>query len=73
MTTQERFVKAMAISGNLFLLITLPELRRQGMTYLSLYALQRTVEIASNSSVNRFSEYWLRVETCHQSSENVVF
>jgi DNA-binding MarR family transcriptional regulator len=63
MTKQERFVKAMATSGNLFLLITLPELRRQGMTYLSLYGLQRTVEIANRGSANRFSEYWLRSET----------
>jgi len=56
-------VRAMATSGNLFLLITLPELRRQGMTYLSLYALQRAVEIANCGQADRFSEYWLRSET----------
>ena len=69
MTKQERLVKAMAISGNLFLLITLPELRRQGMTYLSLYALQRAVEIANRGSAERFSEYWLRSETGLQDYE----
>jgi len=47
----------MAPSGNLFLLLTLPEMRRQGLTYLAFYALQRTVD------VGEFSEYWLRRET----------
>jgi DNA-binding MarR family transcriptional regulator len=63
MTKQERLVKAMAPSGNLFLLITLPELRRQGLTYLAFYALQRAVEIADSGTADTFSEYWLRCET----------
>jgi DNA-binding MarR family transcriptional regulator len=62
MTRQERIVKAMSTSGNLFLLISLPELRRQGLTYLAFYALQRAVEIAGHSA-DKFSEYWLRCET----------
>lgn len=57
MKEQEAFVRAMAPSGNLFLLITLPELRRQGLTYLAFYALQRTVDEGA------FSESWLRCET----------
>lgn len=56
-------MRAMAPTGDLFLLITLPEMRRQGLTYLSLYALQRAVEIANRDSDDRFSEYWLRRET----------
>jgi DNA-binding MarR family transcriptional regulator len=63
MTRQERLVKAIAPSGNLFLLITLPELRRQGLTYLAFYALQRAVEIANDGSGGWFSERWLRSET----------
>ena len=31
-------------SGNLFLLITRAELRRQGLTFLAFYILQRTIE-----------------------------
>jgi DNA-binding MarR family transcriptional regulator len=57
MTKHEEFVRRMASLGNLFLLITLPELRRQGLTPLALYALQRVVDEGS------FSEYWLRRET----------
>ena len=44
MTQQEELVRSIAPSGNLFLLLTLPEMRRQGLTYLSFYALQRTVK-----------------------------
>ncbi len=62
MTKQERIVRAMATSGNLFLLISLPELRRQGLTYLAFYALQRAVEIAGHSA-DSFSEHRLRSET----------
>jgi len=47
----------MATPGNLFLLITLPELRRQGLTYLAFYALQRAAD------EREYSEYWLRSET----------
>ena len=57
MGKQENFVRAMATLGNLFLLVTLPELRRQGLTYLAFYALQR----AANE--RDYSEYWLRGET----------
>ncbi len=66
MTRQERIVRAMSTGGNLFLLITLPELRTQGMTYLAFYALQRAVEMADHRSVvapDGFSEYRLRCET----------
>jgi DNA-binding MarR family transcriptional regulator len=57
MTKEEEFVRGMAPIGSLFLLITLPELRQQGLTYLAFYALQRAVDEGS------FSEYWLRCET----------
>ena len=63
MTRQERIVQALAIPGNLFLVITLPELRRQGMSYLALYALQRIVEKADERPGQRYSEQWLRRET----------
>jgi len=36
----------MAPTGALFLLLTLLELRRQGLTYLALYALMRTIQVA---------------------------
>jgi DNA-binding MarR family transcriptional regulator len=36
--------RAIAPSGNLFLLLTLQELRRQGLTFIAFYALQRTIE-----------------------------
>jgi DNA-binding MarR family transcriptional regulator len=63
MTRQQRIVDALAIPGNLFLVITLPELRRQGLSYLALYALQRIVEKADDGSGDRYSEQWLRGET----------
>jgi len=64
MTTQERIVDAMACSGNLFLVLTLPELRRRHLTPLAFYALQRAVEIAPNpGSTREFTEHWLRSET----------
>jgi DNA-binding MarR family transcriptional regulator len=37
------FVRSMAPSGNLFLLLSIQELRRQGLTFLAFYALQRTI------------------------------
>lgn len=55
--TFERLVQAMAPSGNLFFLITLQELRRQGLTFLAFYILQRTVE------EREFLELWARKET----------
>jgi DNA-binding MarR family transcriptional regulator len=63
MTRQERIIRAMACSGNLFLLVTLPEIRRQGMTYLSFYALQRVVERVTSGQVGPYSEWALRRET----------
>jgi DNA-binding MarR family transcriptional regulator len=66
MTRQERIVHATACSGNLFLLITLPELRRRGVTYLAFFALQRTIEVAppgSGHSSAAYSENDLRRET----------
>jgi len=53
----ERLVQAMAPSGNLFFLITLQELRRQGLTFLAFYILQRTIE------ERKFLEFWVRRET----------
>jgi DNA-binding MarR family transcriptional regulator len=47
----------MAPSGNLFLLLSLPELRRQGMTFLAFYILQRTIE------EREFFEFRARQET----------
>lgn len=63
MTPQQRIVEALAVPGNLFLVITLPELRRQGMSYLAFYALQRIVEKAGDGSGDRYSEQCLRGET----------
>jgi len=53
----ERLVRALAPAGNLFLLLSLPELRRQGLTFLAFYILQRTVE------EQEFPESWARRET----------
>jgi DNA-binding MarR family transcriptional regulator len=49
--------------GNLFLVLTLPELRRQRLTYLSLYALQRAVKVGSKQSQGYYSHSGLRSET----------
>jgi hypothetical protein len=49
--------------GNLFLVLTLPELRRQRMNYLSLYALQRAVKVGSRPSEGYYSHSKLRLET----------
>jgi DNA-binding MarR family transcriptional regulator len=51
------FLRAIEPSGNLFLLITLQELRWQGMTFIAFYALQRTI------SEREISESRLRQET----------
>jgi len=53
----ERLVRAMAPSGNLFFLLSLQELRRQGLTFLAFYILQRTIEERA------FFEVWARRET----------
>jgi DNA-binding MarR family transcriptional regulator len=39
----KRLVRSIAAPGNLFLLLTLQELRRRGMTYIAFYVLQRTM------------------------------
>src|SRR5450631_4268616 len=57
MTAQETLLRSMAPTGNLFLLLTLTEMRKQGLTYLAFYVLQRTVKDRQSS------EYWLRRET----------
>lgn len=58
-----RLVRAMAPSGNLFFLLTIRELRRQGLTFLAFYVLQRTVEELE------ISECWLRRETGFENYE----
>ena len=40
----KQFMRAIAPSGNLFLLVTLQELRFQGLTPIAFYALQRTIK-----------------------------
>jgi DNA-binding MarR family transcriptional regulator len=52
-----RLVEAIAPSGNLFFLLTARELRRQGLSFLAFYVLQRIIEEQG------LSEYWLRSET----------
>ena len=47
----------MAPADNLFLLLSLPELRRQGLTFLAFYILRRTFE------EQEFPEFWARRET----------
>jgi DNA-binding MarR family transcriptional regulator len=44
-----KFLRAVAPSGNLFLLLTLQELRRQGLTFVAFYALQRAIEYPGSS------------------------
>jgi DNA-binding MarR family transcriptional regulator len=53
----DRLVRAIAPSGNLFFLLTIGELRKQGLTFLAFYVLQRVV------GELEISEYWLRRET----------
>ena len=53
----ERLVRAMAPAGNLFLLLSIQELRRRGLTFLAFYILQRTID------EREFSEFWVRQET----------
>jgi len=50
----KQFLRAIAPSGNLFLLLTLQELRKQGLTYIAFYALQRSIDgRGSNESALR--------------------
>jgi DNA-binding MarR family transcriptional regulator len=58
MTHAERLVRELASLGNLFLILTLPELRRKGINFLALYALQRAVEVSRG-----YSQSALRMET----------
>jgi DNA-binding MarR family transcriptional regulator len=53
----DRLIEAMAPSGNLFFLLTALELRRQGLSSLAFYVLQRTNEELE------MSEYGIRAET----------
>jgi DNA-binding MarR family transcriptional regulator len=46
-------IRAFAPSGNLFLLLTLSELRRQGLTYLAFYVLQKCIEKEISQSTLR--------------------
>lgn len=46
----KQFLRAIAPSGNLFLLLTLQELRKQGLTFIAFYALQRTIEYSGSSA-----------------------
>ena len=41
----KQLVRSIAPSGNLFLVMTLQELRRQGLTFIAFYALQRTIQV----------------------------
>jgi hypothetical protein len=59
----DQLVRAMAPSGNLFFLLTIRGLRRQGLTFLAFYVLQRAVEELE------ISEHWLRRETGLQNYE----
>src|ERR1035437_3835466 len=46
----EQFLRAVAPSGNLFLLLTLQELRKQGLTFIAFYTLQRAIEYSGSSA-----------------------
>jgi len=50
LTKCKQLLRAIAPSGNLFLLLTLQELRRQGLTFIAFYALQRTIEYSGSSA-----------------------
>jgi len=62
MTNSERFVNGIANFGNLFLVLTLPEMRKQGISYLALYALQKAID-AENEGFIGLPESKLRDET----------
>jgi DNA-binding MarR family transcriptional regulator len=59
----ERLIRAVAPRGNLFLVLTITELRRQRITFLAFYVLQRCVEELEVSAYN------LRCETGLQDYE----
>jgi DNA-binding MarR family transcriptional regulator len=41
----KQLIRAIAPSGNLFLVVILQELRRQGLTFIAFYALQRIIQV----------------------------
>ena len=45
LSKSKQLIRAIAPSGNLFLVITLQELRRQGLTFIAFYALQRIIQV----------------------------
>jgi DNA-binding MarR family transcriptional regulator len=53
----KHLVRAIAPSGNLFLVLLVPELRRQGVTFIAFYVLQRVLDEPG------ISEFQLRRET----------
>src|SRR5260370_10701031 len=53
----KNLVRAIAPSGNLFLVLLLQELRRQGITFIAFYVLQRVIEAPG------ISQFQLRRET----------
>lgn len=69
MKTMEPVVRALAPLGSLFLVIAQPELRRQGLTHVSFYALERAIWFADHSTTRRFTEEMLRRETGAPSYE----
>ena len=62
MTNSERFVKGIADFGTLFLVLTLPQMRKQGLTYPALYALHKIIE-AEDEGFTGLPESALRKET----------
>jgi hypothetical protein len=59
----KHLVRAIAPSGNLFLLLLLQELRQQGMTFIAFYALQRVIDEPG------ISQFQLRRETGLENHE----
>src|ERR1700692_3744777 len=58
-----QLLRAIAPSGNLFLLLLLQEIRQQGVTFIAFYVLQRVIEEPG------ISEFQLRRETGLQNYE----
>jgi DNA-binding MarR family transcriptional regulator len=55
--SSRQLLQAIAPAGNIFLLVTLPELRRQGLTFLAFYTLQRIIDRSE------LPEHAIRIET----------
>jgi DNA-binding MarR family transcriptional regulator len=62
MTNSERFVHGIADFGNLFFVLTWSEMRKQGISYLALYVLQRAIGV-KNAGFRGLPESELRDET----------